>query len=84
MLTPPICVDIPLKASINKGAIRGTYTRNWKISYKWRYEQVKIGVCGKGGSGKSAVTALLANEALHRSYRVLVVDSDESMRVFSG
>lgn len=39
---------------------------------------MKIAVCGKGCSGKSAVTALLANEALHRGYRVLVVDSDES------
>ncbi|NLA26180.1 MAG: AAA family ATPase, partial [Firmicutes bacterium] len=39
---------------------------------------MKIAVCGKGGSGKSTVAALLANEALHRGYKVLVVDSDES------
>jgi len=39
---------------------------------------VKISVCGKGGSGKSTLVALLANEALKRGYRVLVVDSDES------
>ena len=39
---------------------------------------MKIAVCGKGGSGKSTVAALLAYEALHRGYRVLVVDSDES------
>ena len=39
---------------------------------------MKISVCGKGGSGKSTVVALMANEARARGYRVLVVDSDES------
>jgi CO dehydrogenase maturation factor len=39
---------------------------------------MKISVCGKGGSGKSTIVALLANEAQARGYRVLVVDSDES------
>jgi CO dehydrogenase maturation factor len=40
--------------------------------------RMKISVCGKGGSGKSTVVALLANEARAKGYRVLVVDSDES------
>jgi CO dehydrogenase maturation factor len=39
---------------------------------------VKISVCGKGGSGKSTIVALLANEARIRGYHALVVDSDES------
>ena len=39
---------------------------------------MKICVCGKGGSGKSTVVALLAAELGHRGKRVLVVDSDES------
>ena len=39
---------------------------------------MKISVCGKGGSGKSTIATLLANEARARGYRVLVVDSDES------
>jgi CO dehydrogenase maturation factor len=39
---------------------------------------MKISVCGKGGSGKSTLVTLLANEARTRGYRVLVVDSDES------
>src|SRR3990170_3560951 len=39
---------------------------------------MKISVCGKGGSGKSTVVALLANEAQARKLKVLVVDSDES------
>jgi CO dehydrogenase maturation factor len=39
---------------------------------------MKISVCGKGGSGKSTVVALLAHEAVRRGYQTLVVDSDES------
>jgi CO dehydrogenase maturation factor len=39
---------------------------------------MKISVCGKGGSGKSTLVALLASEAICRDYRVLVVDADES------
>ena len=39
---------------------------------------MKISVCGKGGSGKSALTSLLANQAASRGLGVLVVDSDES------
>jgi len=38
----------------------------------------KIAVCGKGGSGKSTIVALLAHGLQHRGYRVLVIDSDES------
>lgn len=39
---------------------------------------MKICVCGKGGSGKSTVVALLAAEFRSKGKRVLVVDSDES------
>lgn len=39
---------------------------------------MKVSVCGKGGSGKSVVVALLAKELRRRGYRVLVVDCDES------
>jgi CO dehydrogenase maturation factor len=38
----------------------------------------KITICGKGGSGKSTVTALLAKALREKLYSVLVVDSDES------
>lgn len=38
----------------------------------------KLAVCGKGGSGKSIIVALLANGIHQRGYSVLVVDSDES------
>ena len=39
---------------------------------------MKIAVCGKGGSGKSTVVAILAQEYQRRGRQVLVVDSDES------
>lgn len=39
---------------------------------------MKISVCGKGGSGKSTLVTLLANQAVARGLTVLVVDADES------
>lgn len=39
---------------------------------------MKLAVCGKGGSGKSTVVALLAHALLSRKHRVVVVDADES------
>lgn len=37
-----------------------------------------VSVCGKGGSGKSTVTSMLAKELASRGKRVLVIDCDES------
>ncbi|MDD2836939.1 MAG: P-loop NTPase [Methanothrix sp.] len=39
---------------------------------------MKIVICGKGGCGKSTVSALMAREMTARGDRVLVVDTDES------
>ena len=39
---------------------------------------MKVSICGKGGSGKSTLVALLAREFRRRGTEVLVVDSDES------
>lgn len=39
---------------------------------------MKIAICGKGGSGKSTLVALLAREYARRNRPVLVVDTDES------
>lgn len=39
---------------------------------------MKVGVCGKGGAGKSTVVTLLARELVKRGKEVLVVDADES------
>jgi CO dehydrogenase maturation factor len=38
----------------------------------------KMAVCGKGGTGKSTLTALLAEVLRQQGYTLLVVDSDES------
>uniref|UniRef100_UPI001BD2528A nucleotide-binding protein n=1 Tax=Methanospirillum sp. TaxID=45200 RepID=UPI001BD2528A len=39
---------------------------------------MKMVVCGKGGSGKSTVTALLAQEWALTGKDVMIVDTDES------
>ncbi|MDQ1262147.1 MAG: dehydrogenase maturation factor [Euryarchaeota archaeon] len=39
---------------------------------------MKIVICGKGGSGKSTISALMAQEMAARREKVLVVDTDES------
>ena len=39
---------------------------------------MKILICGKGGSGKSTISALLAKKLMTKGYRILVVDTDES------
>ncbi len=39
---------------------------------------MKIMICGKGGCGKSTITALLAKEYERQGKRVLVIDCDES------
>ena len=48
------------------------------MSVQSRMNNQKIAVCGKGGSGKSTVSALLARGLRDRGARVLVVDADES------
>ncbi len=39
---------------------------------------MKIMVCGKGGTGKSSIAALMGIELARRGYEVVVVDADES------
>jgi CO dehydrogenase maturation factor len=39
---------------------------------------LKILICGKGGSGKSTISSLLAKNLMAKGYRILVVDTDES------
>jgi CO dehydrogenase maturation factor len=39
---------------------------------------MKLIICGKGGSGKSTITSLLAHEYARKNHNVLIVDTDES------
>jgi len=39
---------------------------------------MKMVICGKGGSGKSTIIALLARHYAQSGRRVLVIDTDES------
>ena len=39
---------------------------------------MKILICGKGGSGKSTISSLLAKSMAKKGHNVLVIDSDES------
>ena len=39
---------------------------------------MKILICGKGGSGKSTVAALLAKAMHQRGKKIFLVDADES------
>ncbi len=39
---------------------------------------MKLAICGKGGSGKSTISSLLAGEYAARGNKVLVIDCDES------
>ena len=43
---------------------------------------MKIAVCGKGGSGKSTVVIMLANETRSRGYRVLVRRTREDGQIY--
>lgn len=40
----------------------------------------KVFICGRGGSGKSTITAMLAKFLVSEGMRVLVIDADESNR----
>ncbi|MDY6835211.1 MAG: P-loop NTPase [Chloroflexota bacterium] len=39
---------------------------------------MKLSICGKGGSGKSVLTVLVARALASRGYQVIVLDTDES------
>ena len=40
----------------------------------------KVFICGRGGSGKSTITAMFAKYLVSEGMRVLVIDADESNR----
>ena len=57
-----ICMEVSLTIPAQKGPLAGK----------------RIMVCGKGGSGKSTLVALLARSLLKKAYEVLVLDGDAS------
>jgi CO dehydrogenase maturation factor len=44
---------------------------------------MKLAISGKGGVGKTTLTALLAREAVSRGYKVLAVDADPDANLAS-
>jgi len=50
--------------------------RSWEFTKP--FSGKRIIVCGKGGSGKSSIVALMANVLRDRGYKVMVLDGDAS------
>ena len=46
-----------------------------------RGDEFRIVVTGKGGVGKTTLTAMLARRMSHRGYRVLALDADPQMNL---
>ncbi len=78
------CIDCGLcAANTAEERIRSTQViRDWlKRTEKERNEHIsifKIAVCGKGGSGKSTLTTLLAGALEKLGYATFIIDSDSS------
>jgi len=53
------------------------FTRR-RILFNERIWMMKILICGKGGSGKSTIAALLSKNLVSRGFEVLLIDADES------
>lgn len=56
----------------------GEYIRSTAAARHALKDIKKIAVCGKGGAGKSTVTALLAKSLARAGYDSLVIDTDDS------
>ncbi len=75
------CIDCGLCLAKTKEEMveASTKIRDYLRSHSERKGLVKkIAVCGKGGTGKSTVAALMANALREEDYLVLVIDTDES------
>lgn len=78
------CIMCGLCVAVTKEEMRAAteiiraYVRDSVLSRQKGLAIKKIAVCGKGGSGKSTVTAMLARVLSAHGYRCLVIDTDES------
>lgn len=77
------CIDCGLCCATNQAEraaatkkvrahIRATMTRDTRLQIR------KIAVCGKGGAGKSTITALLSDIISEMGYECLIIDTDHS------
>jgi CO dehydrogenase maturation factor len=69
---------IPLRGFTAESVFANVGTSQIGKSRKTEEYDMKLMLCGKGGCGKSTITALLAKEYAREGKRVLVIDCDES------
>ena len=72
-----ICQATTLKQAMQSTAKVRNYIQNQPVGFGAGIPR-KICLCGKGGVGKSTLTALFARILASSGYRPLVIDSDES------
>lgn len=73
-----MCLATTKEEVVAATKIVGEYIRSTAAARHAAKDIKKIAVCGKGGAGKSTVTALLAHSMVALGYSPLVIDTDDS------
>ncbi len=73
-----MCLATTKEEVVAATKIVGDYIRSTAAARHALKDIKKIAVCGKGGAGKSTVTALLARSMVALGYEPLVIDTDDS------
>lgn len=73
-----MCLATTKEEVVAATKIVGDYIRSTAAARHAGKAIKKIAVCGKGGAGKSTVTALLARSMVALGYEPLVIDTDDS------
>ncbi|MGN0059411.1 MAG: hypothetical protein ACI362_02845 [Coriobacteriales bacterium] len=73
-----MCLATTKEEVVAATKIVGEYIRSTAAARHAAKDIKKIAVCGKGGAGKSTVTALLARSFVALGYEPLVIDTDDS------
>ena len=73
-----MCIAVTKEEMVAATRIVGDYVRSTAAARRDGKAIRKISVCGKGGAGKSTVTALLARSLRTLGYEPLVIDTDDS------